>query len=237
MMRNTLGQFIKRNRFVVGECKTCKKEIRFFLCHKRKFCSLSCYNKLGHNEETRRKISESQKGKRIGDLNPFWGKKHSKDTREKLSIANIRRDFNGSKHPNWKGGKPQCSDCGKKLTNYISKRCVVCKGKLIRGSKNWNWRGGVTPLNEKIRKSEKYKLWRKAVFERDNYTCKNCGLRSRKGKKVVLHADHIKPFSLFPELRFILENGRTLCEQCHYRIGWSLFRDANPNRKFSYENI
>ena len=79
------------------------------------------------------------------------------------------------------------------------------------GENNSNWKGGITPLNLKIRHSREYKLWRKAIFERDNYTCIWCG--DKKGGN--LNADHIKPFALFPELRFAIDNGRTLCELCH----------------------
>jgi 5-methylcytosine-specific restriction endonuclease McrA len=79
-----------------------------------------------------------------------------------------------------------------------------------RKEKHWNWRGGVNPINDTIRKSLQYKLWRKAIFERDNYTCILC---KEHGKR--LNADHIKPFAFFPELRFDVSNGRTLCEDCH----------------------
>ena len=63
----------------------------------------------------------------------------------------------------------------------------------------------------RIRHSVEYKLWREAVFERDGYICIWCG-DNRGGN---LNADHIKPFSSFPELRFAIDNGRTLCEPCH----------------------
>lgn len=72
------------------------------------------------------------------------------------------------------------------------------------------WKGGITPINLKVRNSIIYKNWRKSVFERDNYTCQEC--RDVGG---ILNADHIKPFSLYPELRFELSNGRTLCIKCH----------------------
>lgn len=88
------------------------------------------------------------------------------------------------------------------------------------GKNHYNWKGGITPNIRKIRNSLEYKLWREAVFTRDNHTCVWCGIKSKVGKKVVLNADHIKPFSLFPELRFAIDNGRTLCEECHLTIGW-----------------
>ncbi len=84
-----------------------------------------------------------------------------------------------------------------------------------RGRDNFQWKGGVTPIHNKIRGTCEYKLWRKAVFTRDNYTCVWCGSKNGEGKTIVLNADHIKPFAMYPELRFAIDNGRTLCVPCH----------------------
>ena len=99
----------------------------------------------------------------------------------------------------------------------------------ISGKNNNFWKGGVTPENHKIRNSVPMKNWRKAVFERDDFTCQICEKRG-----CELNADHIKPFAYFPELRFELSNGRTLCVDCH---------KATPNymnrwvTKEQYQNV
>lgn len=89
-----------------------------------------------------------------------------------------------------------------------AKIAAVLYGK--RGSLARNWRGGKTQEHTIIRYSTEMKLWRKAVFERDDYTCQDC-----KARGVKLNADHIKPFAHFPELRLDVKNGRTLCVDCH----------------------
>lgn len=80
------------------------------------------------------------------------------------------------------------------------------------GPDNWNWNGGSTSLHHKIRNSPAYKRWRTHVFQRDDYTCQSCSARG-----VYLEADHELPFAYFPDLRFEILNGRTLCRPCHKR--------------------
>lgn len=78
------------------------------------------------------------------------------------------------------------------------------------GAKNWQWAGGVSRAHKQGYRTAEYKIWRKAVFDRDSYTCTSC--------KVIggnLVADHIKCFAHHKEERFNIDNGRTLCLDCH----------------------
>ena len=99
----------------------------------------------------------------------------------------------------------------KYMNTLHSKTSLDKRRRSIMGEKHWNWQGGKTNESRRIRNSFEIKEWRKAVFARDNWTCQMCNVRGG----VVLHADHIKSFAHYPELRFELANGRTLCITCH----------------------
>lgn len=96
-------------------------------------------------------------------------------------------------------------------TGLIPKSAFKKGDVRLIGNNNPSWKGGITPINHKIRTSTDYAKWRKAVFNRDNYACVNCG--DSKGGN--LEADHIKPFAYYPELRLVVSNGQTLCKNCH----------------------
>lgn len=109
----------------------------------------------------------------------------------------------GSKHWNWKGGKPNCGDCGRKLTRRSYSRCIKCsiinrKNDLVNRNKNMtgpnhpHWKGGVTPLHEMIRKLDRYDQWRFSVYKRDGHACTECGCRDRD----ILEAHHVKEFNI-----------------------------------------
>ena len=99
-------------------------------------------------------------------------------------------DFRGENNPLW--GKENLS----------------CKGE-----NNIHWKGGVSKENKNRWSDNNYLHWRKGVFHRDDYTCQECGKRG-----VYLEAHHIKPWSEYPELRYVENNGITYCKECHGKI-------------------
>ena len=109
----------------------------------------------------------------------------------------------------------ECSRVNEKVTFYKKYGKLLCANHYyhykIHGKALWgDERPYRTPEPKRQRGLLEQIEWRKAVFQRDNFTCQMCGERGGK-----LQADHIKPFKYFPELRTTLSNGRTLCEPCH----------------------
>jgi len=75
-------------------------------------------------------------------------------------------------------------------------------------------------LAQKTERVLSYHVWRNLVLERDGYACREC--RSTEH----LHTHHIKQVAFFPELRTVVSNGATLCEDCH-----RLIKSKKPARR------
>jgi len=117
-----------------------------------------------------------------------------------------------------------------------------------RGTDHGNWKGG-SKLATLIRNSKECRNWRKNVYEKDNYTCQNCGTRSCKNIQVTLNADHIIPFKQLLYMYNItdvkqvygnhpiwdLDNGKTLCQKCHRKTptygGKTAYKDFSTCQK------
>lgn len=161
-------------------------------------------------ERNKKSVSfkEKMRARMLGRNNPFYGKTHTEESIVKIKEANI--------------GKIQTQGARDKRSVKLKGHIVTEEtkrkiGEKQQGEKNHNWKGGLTPELLKLRNSPQYSAWRKQVFTRDNFTCLLCGVHFIKGitGSVILHADHIKQFALYPKLRFDIKNGRTLCIHCH----------------------
>ena len=113
--------------------------------------------------------------------------KHSISTREKIRKSHL--------------GKKQSEETKQKKRNYWINY--------------WDERG----RKEKRPQHDRweYLFWKKKVFERDSWACQFCGKRGHLGlgERVELNAHHIKGWAGYPKLRFDVNNGITLCKDCH----------------------
>lgn len=138
---------------------------------------------------------------------------HSEEWVGSQTITKKRTVCRKCRFKNWKVSKETREKISrtlrKKYTSPSYKEMVMKAQFRLSGKKHWNWKGGISPVNQKERKSETYKVWRLAVFRRDLYHCRICK------ENTALVAHHIICWSIDNEKRYDLDNGITLCENCH----------------------
>lgn len=225
------------NQLIYEKCPTCGKRVK----EGKKYCNRKCYS-VGLSKRNSSKKKEikvncfycnNQLIRTPYQVNTF--QKHFCNLKCKGLELSIR-----TKGKDRRGFPPKlikiCNECGIEFKIipalvkkgggvYCSKKCYgIARKKIILGVNNPNWRGGMTKIQVSIRSSFENRQWRSDVFQRDNYTCQDCGKNG-----LYLHAHHIQPFSkiiIKYNIKTIedakncvelwnINNGVTLCKECH----------------------
>jgi 5-methylcytosine-specific restriction endonuclease McrA len=167
--------------------------------------------------EVRNHLSECRKREFFEGKRTCWnkGKHPSEETRKKIGEHNFWR---GKKHL-------QLTQLNK--SRVFTPELRIEMSKRQQGKNGSNWKGGITPKNVTIRHSIEMRLWREAVFSKDNWTCQKCIKRG-----TYLHAHHILNYADSPSLRTAIDNGIALCIKCH-----KLFHTRYGRRNNTREQI
>jgi 5-methylcytosine-specific restriction endonuclease McrA len=170
-----------------------------------------------HSAETRARISAIQIGRKVSaetkhrhsvamkaayENDPSLRKKRSEQQLKSHTFSSKGKRWNWNDESKARGRIAQAG----KNNPMFGRRGILCPA----------FRNADVDEKTKARQTLEYRQWRRAVFERDDFRCLDCGAKSGEtGRHVELEADHIYPFAYFPRLRYQLENGRTLCAECH----------------------
>lgn len=170
-----------------------------------------------HSPETIEKMRQAKLGKK----NPMYGKHPvqviTDEAKRNMSKAQKKR-FREQKHP--RSGTTHSEQSRKKMAKArtgkaLSKKTRQKLSKIHTGEKHWNWKKdrSLLKVSEKKHLDVQYREWMMNVKSRDNWTCRidneNCSGR--------LEAHHILDWVNYPELRYSLTNGVTLCQAHHPR--------------------
>jgi len=211
------------------------------------------------SEEHKRKISEALKGKIPKNINQLKlsnkGKHLSEETKLKISLASLGRKLSeqtkqkmslsrkGRKNSEYHNQKVRLANLGLKHTKErVDKMIKSLTGKYT-GSKASNWKGGSTDLNRLIRGRSEYRQWVSECMTRDNWTCRTC---NKIGGKLQVH--HKESFAALLKLYNIntvnqalnckllwnVDNGITLCEECHKETDTYLKNKTNNQPLFNF---
>ena len=172
---------------------------------KRKYCSLACANEGRVGLKRSEEFKASLRGPRP----------KSRKERVKITCPTCSTIFEEiPSHA--KRGRKYCSRACQTLAKIGVPFSQERKDNISRAKQTVSrpdspdWQAGLSRVNTMIRNSRETAIWRDAVLKRDAYQCGFCG---KVGGKI--QADHILPFALYPEKRFDVNNGQTLCKECH----------------------
>ena len=206
---------------IIKQCAYCGNTIKVSpsKLSTHNFCNRDCYNKFHATTKQTVFICEECGKEFISKKTTNANKYCSRKCYNKAHVI--------------KNKERECPQCHKRFTAtqsediYCSRECYLKYIHAVNSGENhWNWQGGITSENEKLRKSVEYKDWQQSVYKKDHYQCQICG------SKKEINAHHLSGWKEYPDKRFDIDNGITLCKDCHIKVhqkyGWSSTEQMDP---------
>lgn len=214
-------------------CKTCGRELPLDEFRK------DAHGSLGRKAHCKECMSKNEKKTLIHELickhcgKVFTARTKNAKFCEKCRPIVHSNNIKGKNHPNYNGGiNVKCNNCGKDLHinmfeynkhnhHFCSRKCYgEWKSKEVIGENNPAYDSNLTDEYRKQYKNDKrvgseIDNWREQVYERDNDICQCCGKHCGKGER---RAHHMNGYHWCVEQRHDVNNGVTLCDDCHKKI-------------------
>ena len=206
-------RFPQSNKKVICYCDKCGKErnIKYYaysdLCHecangdpvKKEKKSVDTLNYYSHQENrdnagrlSREYYSHQENRDNTGMLSrEYWSHQENRD-------AQSERLLNSDSRKSLAIKQSQDPEFGKRVS--VGHQHIPYE----------EWEDFIYNQVDKRALSPEVKQWRSDIFERDDYTCQICYQRG-----CCLNVHHIRKWSEYPELRCDIDNGITLCLDCH----------------------
>lgn len=209
---------------VIGEYTTCKDKIR--LVHKK--CSTSyfatpddfinggtrCPECFGNNRKTTKRF-KNEVFNIFGNEYIVLGEYKNNKTPilMKHNVGKCNHEFMVSPDAFLRGS--HCNKCG------TEKRS---------GKNHYKYNFSLTDEDRKARdiQNGEIRKWRDKIYLRDDYTCQVCNIKGRK-----LNAHHLNSWNYYEKERFNINNGITLCENCHREFHKKYGYGNNTEKQFT----
>ena len=198
---------------------------------------LGVYRHKPHSEETKRKISESNKGRVVSSETrekiklANLGKKRTEETKRKIGL--VTKGKKNPKHSEWMKkngpmiGKHHSEETKRKMSKaklgnqaWLGRKHLESTKEKLRGKNSVNWKGGISKdkahykrkrrnLKHNATGSHTLGEW-ETLKAQYNWTCPAC---RRREPEVKLSEDHIIPLSKGGSDN--IENIQPLCRNCN----------------------
>lgn len=232
---------IKNNKLTPKDITHGSHKKVWWMCDKGHVWKATCYNATCYNKIKENKCPYCAGQKVCKDnclltKNPKLAKEWHPTKNGKLTPNNVTSGTDKKAWWRCKNGHDWKAAIGSRSRGAGCHKCAIIN---LTGKNSPHYNPNLTDEDRIDRRLiPENKEWRKKVYTRDYWTCQICGR-----KNMGINAHHLMGYNKYPKLRFKIDNGITLCSDCHknfhkiYGSGNNTSQQFEEYKKYKNNNI